>query len=182
MSNLCQLIILITSILLLSRFVSDLMQFHLGRRNVSLLKGEESLPEDRIFDRTLPSDIHPTNKLVLTGMYAIHLHHWLKFFPKEQFHFVDGDILVRRPWEELEKLEDFLGVPNEITEERFFFNATKGFYCVKTEDPSVESCMNETKGRRHPKIPDELYKRLKSFYKPWNIMFYKLSGIVFDWN
>ena len=157
------------------------MQYHTGRRNVSVLKGDETLAADRIFDRTLPSDINPTNKMVLTGMYALHLRHWLEHFPRQQFHFVNGDTLVRRPWEELNKLEDFLGLQHEVNEDRFFFNTTKGFYCIKTENIS-DSCMVEAKGRDHPQIPSELETRLKAFYKPWNIMFYKLTGIVFDWN
>ena len=157
------------------------MQFHTGRRNATTIKGEEALPPDHIFDRTLPSDINPTNKMVLTGMYALHLRHWLEHFPLEQFHFVNGDRLVRRPWEELEKLEDFLGLEHEIREENFFFNSTKGFYCINTNDEG-EQCMVPAKGREHPDIPLELHQRLRSFYKPWNIMFYKLTGIVFDWN
>ena len=43
-------------------------------------------------------------------------------------------ILSCSPWEELRLVEDFLGLDNELTQERFQFNATKGFYCMKQVD------------------------------------------------
>ena len=49
----------------------------------------------------------------------------MRYFPLEQIHIVDGDKFIKEPWTQLEKLEKFLELPQEITEENFFFNATK---------------------------------------------------------
>ena len=54
-----------------------------------------------------------------------------RYFPIEQFHFVDGNNLIDKPWVEFRRLENFLGLEHEITEDRFFFNKTKGFYCMQ---------------------------------------------------
>ncbi len=42
----------------------------------------------------------------LAGLYARHLPRWLDRFPLgDRLHVVDGDNLVKRPWEELEKVQ-----------------------------------------------------------------------------
>ncbi|OQR73350.1 heparan sulfate glucosamine 3-O-sulfotransferase 5-like [Tropilaelaps mercedesae] len=38
-----------------------------------------------------------------------------------------------------------------IPEEAFYFNKTKGFYCVRAPDDIQDHCLNESKGRKHPK-------------------------------
>ena len=51
----------------------------------------------------------------------------MRYFPIEQIHIVDGDKFIKEPWTELEKMEEFLELPKEISENNFFFNATKVF-------------------------------------------------------
>ena len=74
-------------------------------------------------------------------------------FPASQILVVDGDRLVYDPFPEVRRVEDFLGLEHEITQDHFVFNATKGFYCIKSPGSGDDKCLNETKGRRHPKVP-----------------------------
>ena len=65
------------------------------------------------------------------GAYIHHLDSWLETFPPERVHIVDGTNLVDRPWEELAKVEAFLGLESVIgRQEAFYFNETRGFYCL----------------------------------------------------
>ena len=41
--------------------------------------------------------------------------------------------LVRNPWTELRKVENFLGLPREISKNNFQFVPSKGFYCLKVK-------------------------------------------------
>jgi [heparan sulfate]-glucosamine 3-sulfotransferase 5 len=105
----------------------------------------------------------------------------LQAFPSKQIMVVDGDELVRDPFPEVRKVEDFLGLDHEITFDHFVFNATKGFYCIQSPVSQDDKCLNETKGRRHPKIPPAVIHTLRKFYAPYNRHFYSLVGKDFAW-
>jgi len=54
---------------------------------------------------------------------------------------VDGDNFIQQPWAEQERVEKFLDLPHELSEDNFYFNTTKGFFCgrqVLTRAGSVE--------------------------------------------
>ncbi|XP_044308505.1 heparan sulfate glucosamine 3-O-sulfotransferase 4 [Varanus komodoensis] len=116
------------------------------------------------------------------GIYALHLESWLQFFPLSQIHFVSGERLITDPAGEMAKVQDFLGLRRVVTEKYFHFNKTKGFPCLKKpEDSSAPRCLGKSKGRTHPKIDRDVIQRLRKFYKPFNIMFYQMTGQDFQW-
>lgn len=52
-------------------------------------------------------------------------------FNRDQIHIVNGDRLIKEPHVELNKIETFLGLPNQIKASHFVFNKKKNFYCAK---------------------------------------------------
>jgi len=56
---------------------------------------------------------------------------WLAAFDLPQFHFVNGEQLVTNPVSELRQVETFLGLEHLINESMFYFNDSRGFYCIK---------------------------------------------------
>lgn len=102
-------------------------------------------------------------------------------FPASQILVVDGDRLVYDPFPEVRRVEDFLGLEHEITQDHFVFNATKGFYCIKSPGSGDDKCLNETKGRRHPKVPPAVIHTLRKFYAPYNHQFYTIVGKDYNW-
>ncbi|XP_063286508.1 heparan sulfate glucosamine 3-O-sulfotransferase 4-like [Pelobates fuscus] len=116
------------------------------------------------------------------GIYALHLESWMQYFPLSQILFVSGERLISNPAEELAKVQDFLGLRHIITDKHFYFNKTKGFPCLKKpEDTGAPRCLGKSKGRIHPKIDPDVIRRLKKFYKPFNAMFYQMTGEDFQW-
>ncbi|XP_060116682.1 heparan sulfate glucosamine 3-O-sulfotransferase 4-like [Heteronotia binoei] len=116
------------------------------------------------------------------GIYALHLENWLQYFPLSQIHFVSGERLIEDPAGEMAKVQDFLGLKRVVTEKYFFFNQTKGFPCLKRpEDSSAPRCLGKSKGRTHPRIDQSVIQRLRKFYKPFNVMFYQMTGEDFQW-
>lgn len=116
------------------------------------------------------------------GIYALHLESWLRYFPLSQILFVSGERLIDDPAGELDKVQDFLGLKRIVTDKHFYFNKTKGFPCLKKpEDSSAPRCLGKSKGRTHPKIEPEVIHRLHKFYKPFNAMFYQMTGQDFEW-
>ncbi|XP_048187834.1 heparan sulfate glucosamine 3-O-sulfotransferase 4 [Perognathus longimembris pacificus] len=116
------------------------------------------------------------------GIYALHLENWLQYFPLSQILFVSGERLIVDPAGEMAKVQDFLGLKRVVTEKHFYFNKTKGFPCLKKpEDSSAPRCLGKSKGRTHPRIDPDVIHRLRKFYKPFNRMFYQMTGQDFQW-
>nr|XP_057934218.1 heparan sulfate glucosamine 3-O-sulfotransferase 3A1-like [Doryrhamphus excisus] len=116
------------------------------------------------------------------GIYAKHLDNWLQYFPVEQILFVSGERLISDPAGELGRVQDFLGLKRIITDKHFYFNQTKGFPCLKkAEGSSKPHCLGKTKGRAHPDIHPEVVRRLRDFYRPFNMKFYQMTGRFFVW-
>lgn len=148
--------------------------------------------------------IDDQRKAVKIGMYSNYLEKWRASFPLKQFHFVDGETLISNPYEELHKLELFLGLKPTIKPSDFVFNHKKGFFCIannginlnqgmmsKSEHSSggeanngssKDICLSRSKGRRHVTVRKELIEALRKFYSPYNEYFYSLSGKRFNWD
>uniref|UniRef100_A0AAV2LKJ0 Sulfotransferase n=1 Tax=Knipowitschia caucasica TaxID=637954 RepID=A0AAV2LKJ0_KNICA len=120
---------------------------------------------------------------VQIGIYAKHLDNWLQHFPMEQLLFVSGERLISDPAGELGRVQDFLRLKRIITDKHFYFNQTKGFPCLKkAEGSSKPHCLGKTKGRTHPNIHPEVVRRLRDFYRPFNLKFYQMTGHHFGWD
>nr|XP_033819726.1 heparan sulfate glucosamine 3-O-sulfotransferase 2-like [Geotrypetes seraphini] len=116
------------------------------------------------------------------GIYALHLENWLEYFPLSQILFVSGERLISDPAGEMTKVQDFLGLKRIVADKHFYFNKTKGFPCLKKpEDSTGVRCLGKSKGRTHPKIDPDVIQRLRKFYRPFNMMFYQMTGEDFQW-
>ncbi|XP_006914021.1 heparan sulfate glucosamine 3-O-sulfotransferase 6 [Pteropus alecto] len=120
---------------------------------------------------------------VRIGLYAQHLDNWLRYFPLSHFLFVSGERLVSDPAGEVGRVQDFLGLKRVVTDKHFYFNATKGFPCLKkAQGSSHPRCLGKSKGRPHPRVPEALVQRLRDFYRPFNHKFYQMTGQDFGWD
>ena len=122
---------------------------------------------------------------VWTGLYANHLLHWTREFPSEQIYVVNGDRLVQDPGAEIVPLQEFLGLEPLVTEDTFYFNRTKGFFCWHSD--LGKSCLGEGKGRPHPEVRSETLSKLRTFYSEPNRAFLRIlrslgKPVTFEWN
>lgn len=156
------------------RTISDYTQVALSK--VKKHKYVESFTE-KVLEKD--GSINRSYKGISRSVYHRHLQRWLDFFKLNQIHIVDGENLVADPYAELYKVEEFLGIEHKIQEDNFYFNETKGFYCVQTE--VFQKCLSESKGRRHPAINSVVIKKLRDFFRPMNQKLFKMIGREFDW-
>ncbi|XP_023444816.2 heparan sulfate glucosamine 3-O-sulfotransferase 6 [Dasypus novemcinctus] len=120
---------------------------------------------------------------VRIGLYALHLDGWLRYFPLSRFLFVSGERLVSDPAGEVGHVQDFLGLRRVVTDKHFYFNATKGFPCLKkAPGRGRPRCLGKSKGRPHPRVPQAVVRRLRDFYRPFNRRFYQMTGQDFGWD
>ncbi|XP_037035789.1 heparan sulfate glucosamine 3-O-sulfotransferase 1 [Bradysia coprophila] len=113
------------------------------------------------------------------SMYHLHLHRWLEVFPREQIMIVNGDQLIDDPLSQLKRIETFLGIEHRIGSHNFYFNETKGFYCLRND--TVDKCLRETKGRKHPRVDPLVISKLRKFFAEHNQKFYELIGEDLGW-
>ncbi|XP_030370802.1 uncharacterized protein LOC115621320 [Scaptodrosophila lebanonensis] len=113
------------------------------------------------------------------SMYHVHLHRWLEVFPREQLLVVNGDRLIEDPVSQLKRIEAFLGIEHRVKSEHFYFNETKGFYCLRYDNG--DRCLRETKGRKHPHVDPIVVSRLRKFFAEYNQRFYELVGEDLGW-
>uniref|UniRef100_A0A3P9K641 Sulfotransferase n=1 Tax=Oryzias latipes TaxID=8090 RepID=A0A3P9K641_ORYLA len=118
-------------------------------------------------------------KAIQRSMYDIHMRNWLQHFSLEQIHIVDGNALIQDPLPELQKVERFLNLPPRIISSNFYFNQTKGFYCIRSD--GRERCLHESKGRPHPTVNSTVLQQLRSYLHEHNRTFFRLVKRTFDW-
>ncbi|GBL82348.1 Heparan sulfate glucosamine 3-O-sulfotransferase 5 [Araneus ventricosus] len=157
-----------------TRLISDYAQLaaNKARKDKALASFEDLVLQPN-------GQVNTAYKAVRISMYSIFFEKWHRVFPRRQIHIVDGDDLVRDPFPEVQRIEEFLGIAHRISKENFFYNKTKGFYCVRNE--TTEKCLNESKGRRHPQVSEEVIHKLRQFYAPYNRMFFRAAGRDFGW-
>lgn len=119
-------------------------------------------------------------KAIQRSLYDVHMRNWLQYFPLRQIHIVDGDTLIRDPLPELQRVERFLDLPPRIQASNFYFNQTKGFYCIRSD--GNERCLHESKGRPHPPVNGTVLRQLRSYLRQHNRDFYRLIGRTFNWH
>lgn len=115
------------------------------------------------------------------GVYSRYLGRWLKYFPLEQMHFVNGEELITEPAKIMHEVQHFLDLKQIISDKHFYFNETKGFPCLRRPEEHTTHCLGKTKGRPHPIIKPRAVQRLRDFYRPFNAKFYQMINRDFAW-
>lgn len=70
------------------------------------------------------------------------------------------------PWTELERIQNFLDVPVELSEDSFKWSEDRGLYCLNKG--GAANCLGKGKGRSHGwKFETYLQEKLKNFFKPF---------------
>lgn len=192
-----------------ARILKNLARVKLNlSKSINLTLEENKLWEDeaRLFQKlilTKTNNINTKHKLIIHGIYAEHIRHWLNGFNRNKIHLVDGENLIRDPYIEMKKLESFLGLPSMISKKDFVFVKQKGFYCcllkVEGKEKSESKAMNDSlsnitgeklkkleclgakKGRRHIDVSEELVTKLNKFYLKYNKMFEIITNRSFNW-
>ncbi|CAG0883149.1 unnamed protein product [Cyprideis torosa] len=139
-------------------------------------------PEHRTFEELVFDEnglVNEAYKAVRISLYAKHFRRWLEYFNRSHIHIVDGDLLITDPLSEIRKAERFLKLTPYFNHRNFFFNDTKGFYCLQNE--VSRKCLARSKGRKHPKVDPFTITKLRRYFSKWNHEFEDLTDLRFDW-
>jgi len=119
------------------------------------------------------------NSLISDSLYIVHLKRWLKHFKFSQFLILDGHEFIKNPYNELKKVEKFLGLASFFHPDHYVFDKKKGFYCIKGQlfNKTNNVCLSEEKGRTHPVIKPNTMDKIRQFLKPYSIKFFSFLKI-----
>ncbi|CAH1155811.1 unnamed protein product [Phaedon cochleariae] len=162
-----------------TRAISDYTQL---RANAATASPSMSTSPTKSFEQLAlfsNGSINEAYRPLAISLYHNYMHRWLEVFPREQILIVNGDLLIEDPVSQLQKIERFLGLEPRISTENFYFNETKGFYCLRNE--TSDRCLRETKGRKHPRVDALVVSRLRKYYGEHNQRFYELVGEDLGW-
>lgn len=123
--------------------------------------------------------INESYRPIAISLYHTYMHRWLEVFSREQILVVNGDQLIEDPVPQLRRIEHFLGLEPRIGRHNFYFNHTKGFYCLRND--TAEKCLRDSKGRRHPRVSPLVVTKLRKFFNEHNQRFYELVGEDLGW-
>ncbi|TRY83282.1 hypothetical protein DNTS_000572 [Danionella cerebrum] len=157
------------------RLLSDYTQVFYNRKE----KRKPQPPMEALMltaDGELNMEYKPLNR----SLYCIHVRRWLQEFPRSRIHLVDGDTLVHEPLAEMKKVEAFLQLEPQINSSNFYFNQTRGFFCLR--DRLRERCLHQSKGRKHPSVAPAVLQKLHDFFRQPNQRFFRMVGRAFDWD
>lgn len=70
------------------------------------------------------------------------------------------------PWLELERIQNFLDVPVELSEDSFKWSDERGLFCLNKD--GIPNCLGKGKGRSNGwEFEPYLQKKLTKFFKPF---------------
>ncbi|RZC42992.1 Sulfotransfer 1 domain containing protein [Asbolus verrucosus] len=162
-----------------TRAISDYTQL---RANAATASPTTATPPPKSFESLslFPNgSINEAYRPLAISVYHNYLHRWLEVFPREQILVVNGDLLIEDPVPQIQKIERFLGLEPRIGTHNFYFNETKGFYCLRNE--TSDRCLRETKGRKHPRVDPNVVSKLRKYFGEHNQKFYELIGEDLGW-
>lgn len=101
-------------------------------------------PSERVYPLRIP------DVLLTGGLYPLHIAQYARYLKLENMLFLDASELTENPGKVMRKVAQFTGVEELITEDNFYFDAEKGFYCMRPPREVSERgdfCLTSSKGR-----------------------------------
>ena len=157
----------------IKRAISDYVQ------DVSYRKPEDVRPFE--YYVVLPNGIfNAPYYTIQRGQYSVYMERWLKVFPLEQIHVLDGKLLKENPYQVMLDCEKFLGLRRFFYKELFPYDKKTGFFCYMKH--GIERvCITQAKGRVHPKVDPKVIDLLRNHFKSYNEKFFTMINKRFNW-
>ena len=162
----------------IDRAMSEYLEWQISRR----ASRHEKLPPFHTMALRQNHTVNTDQPFLRTSNYARFIKRWLHYFNRTQTCFVDGDKFVKDPFSEVHLLESCLELRPFFTPAHFVYESKRGFYCFKASINQTEPyCMNSSKGRKHPVIPERVLTALNKHYQQFDSELQSLTGRAMQW-
>ena len=135
--------------------------------------------------------------LISSGVYTAHIKRWWNSFDETSLKIIDGGRFLDNPGSIMEDIQEFLGLPKIVLKEDFVPRPDTGFYCYRrlsaaqyanhTENDyklADLKCLDKHKGRTAKGVKEAsqiAIEKLQTFYRPFNLAFYKEMNKDYGW-
>ena len=138
------------------------------------------------FEKTVIYDnkVNGSSTFLSKGLYINYLRELFKVVDRNRVLVVDGDYYQTHPVPILKNIESFLGLTPYFTDSHFQLDSSQKFYCPSIRTRPDKVCLtkvNKTKGRDHPDVGEEVMRKLREFYKPYNQQLQEYLNQTFVW-
>ena len=164
-------------IVVLRNPVDRAMSEYLEWNMLHMLRHQKLLPSFSQMVLNKDGGVDSSRAFLTNSCYAQHIANWLQVFGQEQMCFVDGDRFIVDPYEVIQALERCMELSPFFSRKNFIRKKDQRFYCFVVGRREV--CMNKSKGRIHPEIPQGTLAKLRAFFHPWNEQLWNLTGMSF---
>ena len=118
--------------------------------------------ENMLFDSN--GEIRTNWPIVRNGLYYIHLRNWLKYFPLNQIHFVNGEELIKNPFNEIKKVEEFYKESDKFSKSSIKEEKIDSFIVgILTDDENFNDLCINLFDKYEQRAVDCIIKCLKEF-------------------
>jgi len=149
----------------------------------------------RLKNQMRPFDIQKTSgfeKILSDGLYSVFHRRWLEFFHEDQLLVVNGNEFLNTPWLPMKKIQEFIGVSQNITRDSFIIpedaEGNTGLPCFLETPESHADCLGKgasEKGRSLDKsFSKDVTELLHGIFQPFDSYFAHrvLHRQTFEWN
>ena len=106
---------------------------------------------------------YPFTSYLARSRYVEQIENWLRYFPKEQFLFINSNDYFKDPLKEYNRILEFLGLSSHHPN----IKGKRGISPPGLFDNIV--------------IKPETIKFLRNYFQPWNEKLFNLIGVKYDW-
>lgn len=155
------------------------------RRNKKNISSSEELEGKLLTALILDENgnVNSSSDVVRTSSYSIHLRNWLKYYPLENFLFLDHDDLLSKTFQVMKRVESFLNLGTYFTKSMFYFDPVRGGPCMYHSDSQRPCPAKSTPGfLPKAKLSRETETKLREYFGPIIADFTHLTGQEFQWS
>lgn len=126
-------------------------------------------------------NINVSSDFIRTSSYSIHLKNWLKYFPLDNFIFLDHDRLLQDTFSVMKEVESFLDLKEFFRKDMFYFDPTRGGPCMHTDGKPCPS--KSTPGfMPKAKLSKAVQAKLRVYFRPLLQELLNITGKRFPWS
>lgn len=156
------------------RLISQYMQLFDKNPKLPVFEDWAVNPQTGLVNFNIPS--------VQVSAYSQHLDSWLRTFNRKQILIIESRSLRDDPFHEMKRVESFLQLKPYFDASDFYFNSTRGFFCLRYRSTGKTKCLGKSKGRQHIPVENRTIRILQEYYKPYNTRLNEMLGYSFPWS
>ncbi|KAJ8049750.1 Heparan sulfate glucosamine 3-O-sulfotransferase 6 [Holothuria leucospilota] len=126
--------------------------------------------------------VNTRSDFIRTSIYDIHFERWLMYHSREQFLILEEEDISSDPYQEMKRIEQFLGIGSFFKKKMFAYNKGKQVMCFVHENHREDCPPRYGVKIPHPTPTKGVIQTMRDFYRSHNKRFEDMLGMKFYWS